>query len=226
MNIQSTILEEKITALYCRLLRDDELQGDSNSIKNQKAVLQKYANDNGFRNTKVFVDDGYSGTNFDRPNFLRMIAEVDEGNVATIIVKDMSRLGGDYLKVGYYTEVAFPDAEVRFIAINNGVDSNNQQDSNFTPFLNIINEWYAKDTSKKIKAVFKAKGESGKLLATNPPYGYIKNPKDKNHKIVEDTSSVIVKRIFKLCMEGMDQHRLQIFLQMIIYLFHQLIMKV
>jgi len=137
-------LDSKITALYCRLSRDDELQGDSNSIKNQKTILQKYADDNGFKNTFFFVDDGFSGTNFDRPDFQRMISEMDEGNIGTIIVKDMSRLGRDYLKVGYYTEVAFSDAEVRFIAINNGVDSANQLDSDFTPFLNIINEWYAK----------------------------------------------------------------------------------
>lgn len=159
-------LESKITALYCRLSRDDELQGDSNSIKNQKAILKKYADDNGFRNTEFFVDDGVSGTTFDRPDFQRMIAEMDAGRIATIIVKDMSRLDRDYLKVGYYTEVAFPETDVRFIAINNGVDSANQQDSDFTPFLNIINEWYAKDISKKIKAVFKAKGESGKPLCT------------------------------------------------------------
>src|SRR5574344_219895 len=120
-------LKEKITALYCRLSRDDELQGDSNSIKNQKAILQKYAEDNGFKNLHFFVDDGFSGTNFDRPDFQKMIAEMDEGNVATIIVKDMSRLGRDYLKVGFYTEVAFPEADVRFIAINSGVDSVNQQ---------------------------------------------------------------------------------------------------
>ena len=163
LNRQSlTIATDKITALYCRLSRDDELQGDSNSILNQKAILQKYADDNGFRNTMFFVDDGYSGTNFDRPDWQRLISMVEEGKISTVIVKDMSRLGRDYLKVGYYTEVVLPGADVRFIAINNGVDSANQQDSDFTPFLNIINEWYAKDTSKKIRAVFKAKGESGK----------------------------------------------------------------
>lgn len=193
---------EKKTALYCRLSRDDELQGDSNSIKNQKAILKKYADDNGFTKTEFFVDDGVSGTTFDRPSFQRMIAEMDAGHIATIIVKDMSRLGRDYLKVGYYTEIAFPEAEVRFIAINNGVDSANQQESDFTPFLNIINEWYAKDTSKKIKAVFKAKGESGKPLCTNPPYGYMKGPKDKNHWILDEPAAEIVKRIFQLCIEG------------------------
>lgn len=197
-----TAPDTKITALYCRLSRDDELQGDSNSIKNQKAILQKYGDDNGFVNTSFFVDDGYSGTNFDRPDWQRLITLAEEGAVSTIIVKDMSRLGRDYLKVGYYTEVLFPGSDIRFIAINNGVDSANQQDSDFTPFLNIINEWYAKDTSKKIKAVFKSKGESGKPLCTNPPYGYIKDPNDKLHWIVEETAADVVRRIFKLCMEG------------------------
>ena len=193
---------EKITALYCRLSRDDELQGDSNSIINQKAILQKYADDNGFSNTAFFVDDGYSGTNFDRPDWQRLMALVDEGKVGTVIVKDMSRLGRDYLKVGYYTEVVLPGADVRFIAINNGVDSDNQQDSDFTPFLNIINEWYAKDTSKKIRAVFKAKGESGKPLCTKPPYGYLKDPNDKHLWIVDEKAAQIVREIFKLCMDG------------------------
>ena len=195
-------IPSKITALYCRLSRDDELQGDSNSIKNQKAILKKYADDNGFINTEFFVYDGVSGTTFDRPDFQRMIAEMESGKIGTIIVKDMSRLGRDYLKVGYYTEIAFPNAEVRFIAINNGVDSANQQDSDFTPFLNIINEWYAKDTSKKIRAVFKAKGESGKPLCTTPPFGYKKDPDDKNHWIVDEDAAKVVKYIFQLCIEG------------------------
>ena len=192
----------KITALYCRLSRDDELQGDSNSIKNQKAILQKYADDNGFTNTEFFVDDGYSGTNFDRPDWQRLISLVEEGRIGTIIVKDMSRLGRDYLKVGYYTEVLFPGSDIRFIAINNNVDSANQQDSDFTPFLNIINEWYAKDTSKKIRAVFKSKGESGKPLCTNPPYGYIKDPVDKTRWIVDEEAAKVVREAFRLCMQG------------------------
>ena len=137
LNIDAA-LDSRITALYCRLSRDDELQGDSNSIKNQKAILQKYADDNGFRNTQFFVDDGYSGTTFKRPDSQRLIGMVDEGRVGTLIVKDLSRLGRDYLKVGYYTEIAFPEADVRFIAINNGVDSANQVESDFTPFLNIM----------------------------------------------------------------------------------------
>ena len=204
MNRQPNIaaLDTRFTALYCRLSRDDELQGDSNSIKNQKLILQKYADDNGFRNTRFFVDDGYSGTTFDRPDFQRMIAEMDAGRIGTVIVKDMSRLGRDYLKVGFYTEVAFPEADVRFIAINNGVDSSNQQESDLTPFINIFNEIYAKDTSKKIRAVFKAKGQSGKPLCTNPPYGYKKDPDDKTRWIVDDEAAAVVKEIFHLCMSG------------------------
>ena len=192
----------KITALYCRLSRDDESQGDSNSIKNQKTILQKYADDNGFTNTEFFVDDGYSGTNFERPDWQRLISQAEEGNIGTVIVKDMSRLGRDYLKVGYYTEVLFPGSDIRFIAINNNVDSANQQDSDFTPFLNIINEWYAKDTSKKIRSVFKSKGQSGKPLCTNPPYGYIKDSEDKTHWIVDEEAAKVVKEAFHLCMQG------------------------
>ena len=193
---------DKLTALYCRLSRDDESQGDSNSIKNQKTILQKYADDNGFSNTEFFVDDGYSGTNFDRPDWQRLLSQVEEGNIGTVIVKDMSRLGRDYLKVGYYTEVLFPGSDIRFIAINNNVDSANQQDSDFTPFLNIINEWYAKDTSKKIRSVFKSKGQSGKPLCTNPPYGYIKDPENRTHWIVDEKAAKVVKQAFHLCMQG------------------------
>jgi site-specific DNA recombinase len=192
----------KITALYCRLSRDDELSGDSNSIKNQKAILQKYANDNGFKNTVFYIDDGFSGTTFDSPDFNRMINDIEAGKVETVIIKDMSRFGRDYLKVGYYTEIIFSEADVRFIAINNGIDSANQEDSDFTPFLNIINEWYAKDTSKKIKAVFKAKGEAGKPLATNPPYSYLKSSEDKDKWIVDEEAAKVVREIFKLCMSG------------------------
>src|SRR5574344_2546683 len=192
----------KITALYCRLSRDDDLQGDSNSIINQKNILQKYAQDNGFKNIVTFVDDGYSGTTFNRPDWLKLMEYVNRDEVGTIIVKDMSRLGRDYLKVGYFTDILFPENGIRFIAINNGVDSANQEDSDFTPFLNIINEWYAKDTSKKIRAVFKAKGESGKPLCTNPPFGYKKDPDDNNHWIVDEDAAKVVKHIFQLCIEG------------------------
>lgn len=193
---------EKITALYCRLSRDDENEGDSNSIVNQKAILGKYASEKGFANPQFYVDDGYSGTNFNRPDFMRLMEDVNAGLIGTIIVKDMSRLGRDYLKVGVYTEITFPDAGVRFIAINDGVDSESAVDNDFTPFRNIINEWYAKDTSKKIRAVFKAKGMSGKHLCTIPPYGYKKDSEDKQKWIVDEGAAVVVKEIFALCMKG------------------------
>jgi len=192
----------EITALYLRLSRDDELQGDSNSIVNQKAMLEKYAKENRFTNPVFFVDDGYSGTNFDRPGWNELLEQIEAGSVKTLICKDMSRLGRDYLKVGFYTEVMFPEKGVRFIAINNGIDSSNQQDSDFTPFLNIINEWYAKDTSKKIRAVMKNKGESGEYLSTTPPYGYMKCPENPKRWIVDDEAAQNVKRIYALCLEG------------------------
>ena len=193
----------KITALYCRLSRDDELEGESNSITNQKSILSKYAKENGLTNIRFYVDDGYSGTNFNRPDFQRMLADVNAGLIGTIIVKDMSRLGRDYLRVGMFTEITFPEANVRFIAINDGVDSESKVDNDFTPFRNIINEWYAKDTSKKIKAVFKAKGMSGKPLCTRPPYGYVKDPADKYHWIIDEEAEEIVRQIFSLCVKGL-----------------------
>jgi DNA invertase Pin-like site-specific DNA recombinase len=192
----------KITALYARLSRDDELAGESNSILNQKSILQKYADEKGFFNTEFFIDDGYSGTNFQRPNFMRMLACVEAGNVANIIVKDMSRFGRDYLKVGLYTEITFPEADVRFIAINDGVDSQNSTDSDFTPFRNIINEWQAKDTSKKVRAVFRAKGQSGKPLTSIPPFGFKKSPEDRFKWLIDEPAAEIVREIFRLCMQG------------------------
>ena len=198
----SSVAGDKITALYCRLSRDDDLQGESNSIVNQKAILKKYADDHGFPNTAYFVDDGYSGTNFNRPDWQRLVGLIDEGRIGIIIVKDMSRLGRDYLQVGMYTEMVFPNNDIRFIAINNGVDSANQVDNDMTPFINIFNEFYAKDTSKKVKAVFRAKGNSGKPLTVNPPYGYLKDPENKNHWIVDDEAAEVVKEIFHLCVSG------------------------
>ena len=194
--------DNKITALYCRLSRDDELTGDSNSIVNQKAILSKYAKENGFKNPLFFVDDGYSGANFDRPSWSELVEKIENGEVATLIVKDMSRLGRDYLRVGLYTDVLFPEKGVRFIAISNGVDSANQQENDFTPFLNIINEWYCRDTSKKIRAVMKSKGEAGEHLCTNPPYGYMKDPDNKKRWLVDETAAEVVKRIFALCLDG------------------------
>ena len=199
MNRQS----DKITAIYCRLSRDDELAGESNSIVNQKAILKKYAKEQGFRNIQFFVDDGYSGANFNRPDWKRMIELVENDKVGVIIAKDMSRIGRNYLEVGLYTEMLFPEHDIRFIAVNSGVDSANQQDNDFTPFLNIINEFYVKDSSKKVKAVMKQKGESGEYLTTNPPYGYMKDPDNpKRHWIVDDEAAAVVRQIFAWCMEG------------------------
>ena len=199
---QTAVKNDLTTALYCRLSRDDELQGDSNSIKNQKAILQKYAADNGFGNIQFFVDDGYSGTTFDRPDWQRLSGMIDEGQIGTLIVKDMSRLGRDYLQVGMLTEMVFPNNDVRFIAVNNGVDSVNGTENDMTPFINLFNEFYAKDTSRKIRAVFKAKGNAGKPLCTNPPFGYIKDPEDKNHWIIDETAAEVVREIFHLCVQG------------------------
>ena len=168
----------KITALYERLSRDDELQGESNSILNQKKYLEDYARKNGFNNIQHFTDDGYSGTNFNRPGFQSMIAEIEAGRIATVIVKDMSRFGRNYLEVGFYTEIQFPSKGVRFIAINNNVDSANPTDNDFTPFLNIMNEWYAKDTSNKIsraRSVGKSRhrnGEAERRFQTSPDRRY------------------------------------------------------
>ena len=156
--------DNRITALYERLSRDDEMQGESNSIINQKKYLEDYAVQHGFGNIQHFSDDGYSGTNFNRPAFNSLLTEIEAGRVGTVIVKDMSRFGRNYLQVGFYTEMMFPKKNFRFIAVNNGVDSANPADNDFTPFLNIMNEWYAKDTSKKIKAVFKAKMRDRTIL--------------------------------------------------------------
>ena len=192
----------KITALYERLSRDDEQQGESNSIINQKQYLEEYAKRQGFSNIRHFTDDGISGTTFEREGFQKLIAEVEAGNVSTVIVKDMSRLGRNYLKVGFYTDIMFPEKGVRFIAVNNGVDSETMGDNDFTPFLNIMNEWYAKDTSQKIRAIFKAKMQEGKRVSPSVPYGYLRDPQDKQHLIIDPEPAEVVRRIYRLVIEG------------------------
>ncbi|UQK60737.1 recombinase family protein [Ezakiella coagulans] len=197
---------EKITALYERLSRDDELEGESNSIVNQKKILEEYASKNNLTNIIHFTDDGISGTQFDRPGFMEMMNGVNTGNIGCIIVKDMSRLGRDYLKVGQCMEI-LRQKGVRLIAINDNVDSFYREDD-FTPFRNIMNEWYARDTSRKIQSTFRSKGESGKPTASTPPYGYIKDEKDKNKWIVDEKAAEVVRRIFNMTMQGNGPYRI------------------
>ena len=193
-------MTDKITALYCRLSQDDMLQGESNSITNQKAILKKYAEDNGFSNPVFYVDDGVSGTTWEREGFKAMLADIEEGKVGTVITKDLSRLGRDYLKTGEYIEIIFPDHDVRYIAINDGVDTL-KSENELMAFKNIFNDWYARDTSKKIRAVFKANGQSGKHLS-NPIYGYKHSETDKNLWVIDDEAAEVVRKIFHLCIDG------------------------
>ena len=194
--------EIKITALYERLSRDDEQAGESNSIQNQKKYLEEYARQKGMRNIRHFYDDGYSGTNFNRPGFAALLEEIEAGHVEVLIVKDLSRFGRNYLQVGYYTEILFPKKGVRFIAVNNNVDSATPQDNDFTPFLNIMNEYYAKDTSNKIKAVFKSRMKDGLRCSGSIPYGYKRTNGDKQTLVVDEPAAEIVRKIFRLASQG------------------------
>ena len=190
-----------ITALYPRLSHEDELQGESNSISNQKRILETYAKQNGFTNLRWYTDDGFSGANFQRPGFQAMLADIEAGKVGTVIVKDMSRLGRNYLQVGFYTEMLFPQKGVRFIAVNDNVDSaNGGMDNDFTPLRNLFNEWLVRDTSKKIKAVKRAKGMSGKPVTSKPVYGYLMD-EDENYLVDVETAPV-VQQIYQLCLAG------------------------
>ena len=191
--------QQLITALYPRLSHEDELQGESNSISNQKRILETYAKQNGFTNLRWYTDDGYSGANFQRPGFQAMLADIEAGKVGTVIVKDMSRLGRNYLQVGMYTEMIFPQKNVRFIAINDGVDSA-QGENDFAPLRNIFNEWLVRDTSKKIKAVKRSKGMSGKPITSKPVYGYLMD-EDENF-IIDEEAAPVVRQICSLCLAG------------------------
>lgn len=198
--------KDTITALYERLSRDDELQGESNSISHQKQMLEDYARNNGLSNTIHFTDDGISGTRFDRPGFLSMMEEVEAGRVDCIIIKDMSRLGRDYLKVGQIMEV-LRQKGVRLIAINDSVDSF-KGDDDFTPFRNIMNEWYARDTSKKIKSVFKAKGTAGKHMTGQVPYGYLWADEKREQWVIDEEAAAVVRRIFAMTMAGYGPYQI------------------
>ena len=195
---------DKITALYCRLSQEDANEGESNSIQNQKAILLQYAKEHRFPNPTFFVDDGYSGTNYDRPGFQAMLAEIEAGKVAVCCTKDLSRLGRNSSLTGLYINFTFPKYGVRYIAINDHFDTidPNSTDNDVAGIKNWFNEFFAKDTSRKIRAVQKAKGERGVPLTTNVPFGYLKDPNDKTRWIVDETAAQVVKRIFRLCMEG------------------------
>lgn len=188
-----------VAALYARLSRDDELQGESNSIMNQRRILEAYCRDHGILNYRFFVDDGWSGANFDRPNFQAMLEGIDNGEIKTVITKDLSRLGRNYLQVGMYTEVLFPQKGVRYIAINDGVDSM-QGDNELTPLKNLFNEWMVRDTSKKIKAAFRSKGMSGKPITSQPVYGYLKG--EDGGFVIDEEAAPVVRQIFSLCLAG------------------------
>ncbi|MDL2232383.1 recombinase family protein [Ruminococcaceae bacterium OttesenSCG-928-L11] len=202
MNNRQQASSSRITALYERLSQEDESNGDSNSIKNQKAMLADYAGKNGFTNIQHFTDDGFSGGNFDRPGWKRLIAEIEAGNVETVICKDMSRVGRDYLQVGFYTEVLFREKGVRFIAIANSIDSQNRDSGEFAPFLNIMSEWYIRDCSRKITAVVRAKAKEGRRLTNVSIYGYIHDPNDKEKWIIDPEAAAVVRRMFALTIDG------------------------
>ena len=190
----------KITALYCRLSRDDEYSGDSVSIQTQKTLLSQYAKERGFTNCEYFVDDGYSGTNYNRPDFQRMLNLVEDERVGIVCVKDLSRLGRDYLQTGYYTEVVFPEHNVRFIAINDNVDSA-AGDNEFAPFKNIINEWYARDSSRKVRSALRAQAQNGEYTGSFPPFGYRKDPVNRHH-LIPNEYAPLVRRMFQMALEG------------------------
>jgi len=196
---------EPITALYERLSRDDEQEGESNSITNQKSLLQAYAQERGFANCRHYTDDGYSGGNFDRPGWQQLLADIEAGIVKTVLVKDMSRVGRNYVETGFYTEVYFGRMGVRFIAINNNIDNNNPDSTEFAGILNIMNDWYLRDQSRKIRSAAQQKGRSGKPLTYNPCFGYVKDPADKNHWLVDPEAADTVRRIFELAASGMSQ---------------------
>ena len=189
-----------ITALYCRLSRDDGAEGESNSIANQKKLLAKYAKEHGFLNTKFYVDDGFTGTNFNRPGFQQMLEDMEMGYISTVIVKDSSRFGRNYLEVGQYTDYYFPENNIRYIAINDSVDSDNGEDD-FSAFRNVMNEMYARDISRKIRSSHRLRGNSGEPLSP-PPYGYMKSPENKKKWVIDPEAAEVVRRIFRLCMEG------------------------
>ena len=185
--------DKKVTALYCRLSKDDGSNSESLSIRTQKAMLMEYATRNGFGNCQYYVDDGYSGTNSDRPAFQELLDDIRDGKVATVITKDQSRLGRNHIETGTYMEIFFPEHGVRYIAINDGYDSNEQSQMDIAPFRNIINEMYAKDTSRKIKSALRTRKKSGKYISSGAPFGYQKDPADHNHLVIDPNTAPVVE---------------------------------
>lgn len=196
---------ENVAALYERLSRDDDMEGESNSITNQKSFLEAYAREHGFTNCRHYTDDGFSGGSFDRPGWQQLIADIEDGIVKTMLVKDMSRIGRNYVETGFYTEVYFAKMGVRFIAINNGIDNENPDSTEFAGIRNIMNDWYLRDQSKKVRLAAQQKGKLGQPLAYNPCFGYVKDPDDKNHWIVDPEAAETVRRIFELAASGTSQ---------------------
>ena len=199
--------DNKKTALYCRISREDELTEVSSSIETQKAYLSRYANQNKYDNLRYYIDDGHSGANFERPGFIALKNDIENDIVETVITKDLSRLGRDYLSTGYYIEHYFPLHNVRYIAINDQVDTN-KNDNDFAPFRNIMNEWYARDISQKIRSAYKAKALNGEFTGPYPPYGYDKDPLDKHKLVINHKQSEIVKRIYQLYLDGNSVYRI------------------
>lgn len=197
---------DKITALYCRLSKDDGTNNESMSIGTQKTMLKEYAKRNGFLNCQFYVDDGYSGTNYDRPAFQQLIEDIRNGEISTLITKDLSRLGRNYLETGTYIEVFFPNHNVRYIAVNDGVDSIDNTQMDITPFRNIINEMYAKDTSRKIKSALRTRRLQGKYMAVTAPFGYKKDENDHNHLVIDEVTAPVVELIFSIAEEGVGLH--------------------
>ena len=193
---------QKYNILYGRLSQEDERQGESNSIHNQRLLLEQYARENGFQNTLFLADDGYSGTNFERPSWKKIVELIENGQVETLIVKDLSRLGREYLQVGYYTEIYFPQKGVRFIAVNDGVDSLVEGSNDFNPIRNWANELHAKESSKKVRAVKRMQAQRGERTGGAPPYGYKKKAPDSKEIVPDEVTAPVVQRIFSLCAAG------------------------
>lgn len=209
----TNVNQEKITALYCRLSQDDGLDGESNSIQNQKLILMDYAKKNGYLHPQYFIDDGISGTTFDRPGFREMEALIEAGQISTIIVKDLSRFGREHVETSRYLEILYPTLGVKFIAIQERVDTETGEGTEMMPFHNIFNEWYAAQTSKKVRAVWAMKAANGKRANFRVPYGYKRDKDDQEKWLVDEPAAAVVQRIYRLCLAGKGPEQIARLLQ-------------